>query len=72
MYIHPGDLSEVNQVLRDLRWIVKECILKRDPNSNIIVMGDFNKPAIEKVKFLENVGLKKVLLPNQKTHIEGN
>lgn len=57
VYIHPEDVDEVREVLKNLRWILKECILKRDPKSNIIVTGDFNRPAIDKLQFLNEIGL---------------
>ena len=39
--------------MRQIRWIVNALILPKDPNSKIIVMGDFNLIAIKKIKFLK-------------------
>lgn len=38
-------------IMRQIRWIVNALILPKDPNSKIIVMGDFNLIAIKKSNY---------------------
>lgn len=60
-YVPTADLETAKLIMRQIRWIVKALILQKDPNSRIIVMGDFNLISIEKIKFLEHFGLSQVV-----------
>ena len=42
MYVELGHSEKANELVRLTHWIITQRILKKDPNSRIIVIGDFN------------------------------
>lgn len=53
-------------------YVVKELILKRDPEAKIIVIGDFNLEGMKKTQFLLQMGLKQIVQQGEPTHRQGN
>ena len=53
VYITPGDSNESKNYLRYLKWILYRihCI---DSKPNIVVVGDFNKIAMQSIGFLDS------------------
>jgi len=54
IYVAPGDTEKAILVSRLIHWAVSKLIPKRDSGAKIIITGDFNLFAIEKVSFFEN------------------
>ena len=53
VYVPPGDTDKAILVSRLIRWVVAERILKKDQKAKIVITGDFNLVAIDKVVFLK-------------------
>lgn len=56
IYIPPQENQRAQALCDTLQWIVRQRILKKDPQAKIIVMGDLNTHA-NKLKFLEQSGI---------------
>ena len=71
VYIQPGHAESARENIRLLRWVVSQRILRKDPNSKIVVMGDVNEH-MKDLGFLSDAGLVPVVKYGIATHRDGN
>ena len=56
---------------RLIKWVVQCLILKRNVSEKIVLSGDFNDIANQKLDFLLGLGLNRVIEKGTATHIQG-
>ena len=59
-------------MIRALRWIIFRCILRKDPASKLIIMGDFNNHLPKVKEMLTPLRLTEVVHDGIDTHNRGN